>query len=175
LLSTSVQGQQNQREFNKTQFQGWGGLAVYCTMRPNDARSKGLCAWATQRLTLLARPLKIPVLSVEATSYERTVQKWSFEQQEKVSTLLDVELDFFATTAAAQTALFVGVRAGPFYSGAVEMKAPREQETKPRAGTLVMWDRSLIALGSGPDLEGSVRQNLETLLMTFLADFSDGR
>src|SRR5829696_2518430 len=119
LLGTSVQAQESSTEFNKRQFQGWGGLAVHCSLRPNDATNNGLCAWATQRLTLLARPLRISVIIVDAKSFERTLQKRRFEREEKVSTLLDVELDLLSTKGN-QTSLYIGVSAGPSYSGAVE-------------------------------------------------------
>jgi hypothetical protein len=97
------------------------------------------------------------------------------KMDENADDYLDVELEFFSAEGAPK-ALYFALRATPPYSGAVETKSPAPHETQPRPGSLVIWQRGLVAAGyDGADFNGQVRQNIETHLMQFISDYSDGQ
>lgn len=171
LSNNAAVAQGTDQTSKQKKFAGWGGLSVYCTLNPENPLSKGLCLWARQKLNLLAKPLNIPVLIVEKNS-DRFSERARFQASSKISTLLDVDIQIFSYGPS----LFAGVRVGNFYTSAVEtMEMVEAEEAKPRSGTLILWEKSIIGNGTGTDFQANIRQSTETLLMEFLSDFSDGR
>ena len=68
------------------------------------------------------------------------------------------------------------------YLGAVETGNPQEygkpnsQETKPRSGTLILWQRAFLATERvAPDYEASVQRALDSVLMNLVNDFAEGK
>jgi hypothetical protein len=158
--------------FNKQQFSGWGGLAFYCSMSPENESNKALCEWAKQRVRLLAKPSSIAVVVAPSDAVRRSIAK----AQSQVPDLLDVELDIESVGDSYPHALAVSVTAGNFYSKAVETRYPAIPEKMPRAGTLSMWHRQFVmAGGSGSEFDATARQTLDTLLMQLTADYAEGR
>jgi hypothetical protein len=159
------------KELHKQQFEGWGGLAFYCSIRPESSANKALCEWATQRIRLLAKSVSVPVLATQSDTFQRIVQK----SKSTIPDLLDLQLDIFSVGDNPR-ALSVTLRAGPTYSQAIEALNPSAAERRPRGGTLVLWERQFVAAGSaGVEFDGAARQALDTNLMQFVSDFAEAR
>jgi hypothetical protein len=69
------------------------------------------------------------------------------------------------------------LEASSFYSQAIDVKAaPDEPESKPRAGTLVLWDRTVIGAGSSEsELERGMSDAFETTLKEFFSLYLESR
>lgn len=157
-------------EWLKAQFGGWTGLSFYCEIAGNSTEtSANICSWATQRVRILARQSGVPLIVVSSDPFRRTLDK-----RQGARNHLDLVLYIRTTvpTPGQVVAVYIAIRAAPHVSLPPDDKSPNGE---PRSGTLVLWETDLIGSGSpGHELEGALQQAVETNLMKFLNDYTDG-
>lgn len=161
----------SKREWLSSQFSGWSGLSFYCELAgSSDKTADNLCAWATQRVRMLARQSGSQLTVVSADPFQRILDK-----RKVGGNHLDLVL-YISTTIpkpGGVTAAYVAVKASQHVTLPPDEKSKSRNQ---RSGTLVMWEAHAIGSGfAGPELDGALQQAVETNLMKFLNDYADGQ
>jgi len=158
------------RDWLKSQFSGWGGIAFYCEISANGGTTpQKLCDWASQRVRILARQSGAPLTVLSSDMYERYAQRREIKNKP-----IDLVLAIMGTKPGpGAAAIHMAIRA----THSAELPADtRSTGPKPRSGTLVMWETEAIASGMpGSELDGALQQAAESNLMKFLNDYADGQ
>lgn len=158
------------REWLKSQFGGWSGLAFYCDIATNSAAlAESLCIWATQRVRILARQSGARLTVVSSDPFQRVL-----DRRKVIGNPLDLVL-YISTTVpkvGGVTAVYLAVRAAPH----VTLPSDDQSKGRARSGTLIMWETHATASGmAGAEFDGALQQAVETNLMKFLNDYADGQ
>jgi hypothetical protein len=168
-----AQSVEESKAFYRQQFADWNGIVFRCLPdNKTDKLQTRLCERALQDARFLAAAAKIPFESVGTGADYASV---AFAQLELGHALV---LD--ATIAATQgepRAVHMSLEATSFYSKATDLGAsPDDPESKPRGGTLVLWNRMLLSAGgSDSELERAVSNGFETLLKDFFSLYLESR
>ena len=159
-------------DFYRQQFADWGGIVFRClTDDEPDQLQTALCHAATQEARFLAATSDVPFRSTGAKSYFNVAYAAS---QLGHGLVLEATI---RTTKGAFRAVSMRLEAGSFYSEAIEANArPGTPEASPRGGTLVLWERDLVASGSdNSELQGAVLNGFATILKEFFSLFLESR
>lgn len=177
LLSQTALGQKpsagsaEERSFNRQQFSGWGGIVFRCL--PNnlsDSLEKRICKSASSDARFLAESAKIPFQDTGSEDYSAVLIA-----SNALSHALVLETSVLSTKLYPK-GVHVAVRAGSFYSGAIELGAiPGTPESTGRDGDLILWERSAIGTGDENGLAQSMPGYVSTVLKEFFALFLKSR
>lgn len=172
-LAAGTDQQQRETAFLKKQYSGWGGLIVRCTQSPlSDKLMAEICDALVQDARFLSAAAKI--------TFRQPSPPTSLE-----TALSRIDIDGLVMTigvvgtgpGTGVRGVYVGVQVGNFYSDVVDPKSkPGSAETKPRSGTLVLWEKNLIGTGADEiELKNAIVQSTHTLLQSFFSEFLESR
>jgi hypothetical protein len=158
--------------FNKKQFAGWGGIVFRCLpSNEPDQIELDLCSAAAADARFLAATAKIP--------FEDVGNKDFFEVSIAAGELngaliLEARIQ---STQGHSPAIYMVLRAGDFYSNAVELGATEgSNEGQPRSGDLVLWERNVLASGGTQmELKRGVSDSFQVILTEFFGVFVESR
>jgi hypothetical protein len=156
-----------ERAFLKKQYAGWGGIVLRCLHDKTSKLAERVCDNIRTDAAFLAAASKVPFYAVKGDPYFEAALARLEKVQEGL--ILTAEVNVADSDVVGIAVRFA---AGNFYSQAVDTSETKGPQALPKGGTLVLWDRSMVAVGAeGSELINSVRGGTESILKSFLTEF----
>lgn len=170
-LSVAEPAAPTEHEFWQKNFQGWRAIQFQCYRTPRSKWSEKVCDGAIRDAQALATAASVKFLScIDCNLYQS-----SFEAAVEHALIVEVNI----TSASFRTGITGGtvdIRAEGLYSNAVESNAPPDSpESRPKSGTLVIWEKTISFLGEERDLPFSVSSRIKQVLEEFSAIFIEAQ
>lgn len=126
-------------------FAGFEGIVFYCVYDPEKSLLAEICERAETEVDLIAASNDVPLIIVEPNNHFQ-----SGVQTARNPSYVTLEYSLRAVEDSGQRLAVSGhLQFNTSYSNAVEQDAGREDfDAKPRPGTLVIWEDSVIGVGS---------------------------
>ncbi len=156
------------KEFNIKQFKGWTGIVLRCQpATSNQDVADAICENAALEFNYLAESSGIP------HKVSRNENSFLFHTKNiELENPLTLELTTSATANANVLAVHVQISAENFYIDVVAQDAgPGHPEALPRSGNLVLWERSVMAVGDRQVVEALtpyVKDHIKAFFTEFL-------
>lgn len=155
---------------NRKNLSGWKGVVFICSKEEVPEKNiDDVCRKANEDAAFLAAASRVRIFL--AKNYEE------FFRHVRINNFLPLTADFTFTKTGSPSAVYVHLKSSVSYDEAIEYKEARKvsdnQSYSPRAGDLIIWERSLIGASSGTSdaLVTPISQGVEQMLKVFFTDY----
>lgn len=158
---------EQEREFYTAQFAGWGGIILNCLHHKASEPGKRICGNIKTDAEFLAATAKMPFHSLLGSNSFLV----SLARIRKIPDALVLEVNV-GTIGTGFIGVTIRFEAGSIYSKAIDKSEKDGPETMPKGGTLVLWSRTVSAMGTdNSELYRDIRSSTETVLKNFFSLF----